>query len=177
MNDQNTAALLNVEAKVEAFNRALLGEDELGAVVRGHIYIENELIAFIKARLPAPEAIKDRDIDYNMRVKLAVALGLDPSFEPALNCAGSLRNQFAHSLEARIGKQEAVNFEKALGAHRAVTLASYRQAHIDLGTEAAAIPIKQQEPKDRIILCFVTLWAGILIAAYAAAVARSADQP
>ncbi|WP_462119197.1 hypothetical protein [Methylorubrum extorquens] len=64
MNDQNTAALLNVEAKVEAFNRALLGEDELSAVVRGHIYIEKELIAFIKARLPVPEAIKDRDIDY-----------------------------------------------------------------------------------------------------------------
>lgn len=78
-----------------------------------------------------------------MRVKLAVALGLDPSFEPALNFAGSLRNQFARSVEARIGKQEAVNFEKALGARRAITSASYPQAQIDLGTEAAAIPIKQ----------------------------------
>ncbi|KQO92248.1 hypothetical protein ASF33_17010 [Methylobacterium sp. Leaf92] len=177
MSDQNTAAHLNVEAKVEALSGALLGDDELGAVVRGHIYIENELIAFIKARLPKPEAIKDRDIDYNMRVKLAVALGLDPSFEPALNFVGSLRNQFAHSLEARIGKQEAVNFEKALGAHRAITSAAYRQVHIHLGTEAAAIPTKQQEPKDRIILCFVTLWAGILIEAHAAALARSEDQP
>lgn len=177
MSEQSAPARLNVEAKLEAFNHALLGDDELGAVIRGHIYIENELIAFIKARLPVPEAIKDRDIDYSMRVKLAVALGLDPDFEPALNFVGSLRNGFAHRLDARIGKQEAENFEKALGPHRAITSASYRQAHINLGTEATAIPIKQQEPKDRIVLCFVTLWAGILITAHAAALARAADQP
>lgn len=174
--EQSAPARLGIEAKLEAFSRALLGEDELGAVVRGHIYIENELIAFIKARLPVPEAIKDRDIDYSMRVKLAVALGLDPDFEPALNFVGSLRNGFAHRLDARIGKQEAGNFEKALGPHMAISSASYRQAHVNLGTDATAIQIKQQEPMDRVNLCFVTLWAGILVAAHAATLVRHADQ-
>lgn len=160
---------MGIDEQLQRFNEALLGEDELGAVIRGHIHVESKLIEFINARLPYPDGIKDLDIDYFGRVKLAIALGLDPSFGPSLNFVGSLRNRFAHQLNVKIGKQEANNFDGALGEHKATINAAFHTAHIKLGTRETAVPIKKQEPRDRVTLGFVTLWAAMAVAAYQAA--------
>jgi hypothetical protein len=165
---------MGIDEKLKRFNRALVGEDELGMVVRGHIYIEKELIDFVRARLPYPDGIKDLGIDYSGHIKLAICLGLDQSFGPGLKFVGSLRNRFAHQLDMTIGKQDADAFDKALGPHKAVTHEAFKTAHIKRGTFEMAVPIKQQEPRDRVTLGFVTLWAAMAVAAYQAA--RSEDQ-
>ncbi|TXN41431.1 hypothetical protein FV232_24760 [Methylobacterium sp. WL30] len=167
--EPETSVRMGIDEKLQRFNQALLGEDELGAVVRGHIYIESELIDFIRARLPNPAGIKDLEIDYYGRIKLAIALGLDESFGPSLKFVGTLRNRFAHRLDAAIGKQDADAFEKALGPHKAVTSEAFKTAHIKRGTFETTVAIKQQEPRDRVTLGFVTLWAAMAVAVYQAA--------
>ena len=160
---------MGIDEQLQRFNQALLGEDELGAVIRGHIHVESKLIEFIEARLPYPDGIKDLELDYFGRTKLAISLGLNPNFGPSLKFIGTLRNRFAHRLDVKIGKQDADAFDRALGPHKAVTHEAHEVAHIRLGTRETAVPIKQHDPRDRVTLGFVTLWAAMAVAAYQAA--------
>lgn len=91
----------------------LNGEDELGAVLRGHIHIESHVEAFIKSHLIRPEYLDSMNLEYHQKVKLASALGLDDMLKTPLMFLGTLRNKFSHDLNTRLGKQELKNFYKA----------------------------------------------------------------
>lgn len=163
MIDQTAAQRLGLGEKLDAFTAVLLGEDTLGVVIRAHIYIEHQLIEFIEARMSSPEVIDALDLTYTRRVKLALALGLPSEFKAQLHFIGTLRNQFAHRLDAEIGQQEADAFEKTLGDSKEIALSSYIATKKKLRQDPPAI--HSAEPKDRVILYLVTLWAGIAVAA------------
>jgi hypothetical protein len=95
---------------------ALEGEDDLGVVLRSHIYIEHELKQYILELAPKPEHIKFSDYEYNGMVVLALALGLSPELKAALSSIGSLRNRFAHKLDMTLTMQEANNIYNSLSA-------------------------------------------------------------
>jgi hypothetical protein len=98
-------------------------------------------------------------------VRLAAKLGL-AEFKPALQFIGKLRNKFAHRLDAAIESQDADNFENSLGVQgKAAVDRAYRETRGKVVNSTWNKPIKQLEPKDRIILYFVTLWAAIAVAA------------
>jgi len=70
------------------------GEDDLGVVLRAHIYIEHEIQEYITEVAANPEHIKFRDYDYDSVVAIAFALGLEPELKHLFsNC--NLRNKFA----------------------------------------------------------------------------------
>lgn len=156
-------ARAELDLKKGQLNEALLNEDELGMIVRAHLHIEREVTEFIRARLSPPEALPALDLEYSGRVKLALALGLSCEFKKALNFVGTLRNKFAHQLDAKITKQDANNFEDALGAHVSIIQTAYHDTHRKLKTENTAPPLKQKSPKDRVTLYLVTLWGGIAV--------------
>ncbi|MFG1317684.1 hypothetical protein [Xanthobacter autotrophicus] len=166
MADVTTAERLGLQDQMAAFNKALLGEDPLGVVIRAHIYIEHQVIEFIRARMSPPEALDALELDYAGRVKLALALGLPAEFKAALSFIGTLRNQFAHRLDAKIDKQTANSFEVAIGAAKAIAHDNYIATKAKTGQTAA--PIKQLTPDDRAILYFVTLWSGIAVEVFRA---------
>jgi hypothetical protein len=89
-------------------------EDDLGLVIRTHIIIEQYLNTLIDSLVPAPEYISKMKLDYSSTVKLAMSLGLNPRFEKALNCLGSIRNGFAHRLRDDISKEDVNNLYKSL---------------------------------------------------------------
>ncbi|WP_454655083.1 hypothetical protein [Bosea beijingensis] len=157
------AERLGIEAEQEAFNKALLGEDDLGVVVRAQIHIENQLIEFIRATMSPASAVDALDLDYAGRVKLALALGLSPTFKPALTFVGGLRNRFAHRLDTHISAQEALNFQNALGPEKQIRDRSYAATRKKLALIDKPIAVSRLDPKDRILLCFVTLWGGIAV--------------
>jgi hypothetical protein len=161
---QTPAERLGIAKAQDAFNKALLGEDDLGMVVRAQIHIENQLIEFIRATLSPASALDALDLDYAGRVKLALALGLPPTFKPALTFVGNLRNKFAHRLDAEISAQEALNFENALGSEKQVHDRSYAATRKKLSLTDKPTAVSQLDPKDRILLCFVTLWSGVAVA-------------
>lgn len=158
------AEKLGLENEQAAFTKALLGEDDLGMVVRAQIHIESQLIEFIRATMSPASALDALDLDYAGRVKLALALGLSPTFKPALTFVGGLRNRFAHRLDAEISAQEALNFENALGPEKQVRDQSYAATRKKLSLDHKPIAVSRLDPKDRILLCFVTLWAGVAVA-------------
>ncbi|MFQ3193962.1 MAG: hypothetical protein ACI9N3_000774 [Colwellia sp.] len=55
----------------------LLNEDELGAVVRAHILIEQYVDHFLSLVVSNHDYLDKMSIDFSNKVKLAVAMGLD----------------------------------------------------------------------------------------------------
>ncbi|WP_100658815.1 hypothetical protein [Alteromonas flava] len=90
------------------------GEDELGVVIRAHIVIEQFLNELLRGLIVNPKYLEKMNLDYSQTVQLAVTLGLDARFYPALNSLGKLRNDFAHNLIPNISKQAVNNLYKAL---------------------------------------------------------------
>lgn len=89
---------------------ALKSEDEIGKVIRTHLYIENLLNNFLETALPNPEHLKPIQLDFFSKVHLALSLGLPEKFKKPLNYMGKIRNDFAHRLNLRIDKSEVNNF-------------------------------------------------------------------
>lgn len=108
--------LRDVDDRGRKLFSALEGEDDLGVVLRAHIYIEHELKEYILELAPKPEHIKFLDYEYNGVVALALALGLSPELKPALSSIGGLRNRFAHKLDMTLTKQEANSVYNSLSA-------------------------------------------------------------
>ena len=82
----------------------LKGEDDLGVVIRTHIHIEAVLNDLIEKIFRESKYVDKMGLDYHQKVKLTLACGLDPRFEKPLNTLGTIRNNFAHRLEAKLGK-------------------------------------------------------------------------
>jgi hypothetical protein len=110
MNDQTTAARLGIEATQMELTNHLMSEDPLAVVLRGHLYIERELLSFIHASgLPKNQV----PTKYAHRVQRAVKLGLPNEFSKQLIVIGKLRNRFGHHLNAKISKADAEEFAAA----------------------------------------------------------------
>jgi hypothetical protein len=106
--------------QLDGLAAALRRADSLGKVVRGHLYIEHELNDFIYFAAPNPAILKEIDKEdkpeFSLKVRLAVLLGLDPQLKPGLKAAARLRNQFAHRLETKLGKDDVRNLAATLPA-------------------------------------------------------------
>jgi hypothetical protein len=65
------------QERINALAAALTAEDELGAAIRGHLYVEHELNEFIKARLPqeAFEALTAVRFEYDKKSLLEMDRG------------------------------------------------------------------------------------------------------
>lgn len=163
-----------------ALNAALMNEDPLGMVIRAHIHIEKLLIDFLEVRMPKT-ALAVLKLDFDRRVHLAIAFGLPTEFKAALHFVGSLRNRFAHQLDAALTKEDAKNFARALGPeNREISRQSYLLTHRRLASAKQPADMKALPPRDQVMLHLVTLWTGVaLIAAYAAVAAGEthADVP
>jgi hypothetical protein len=82
-----------------AFFQELLGEDALGVVIRAAARIDYHLIKFIDEAAVHQNALgRAADWTYDQRIKIAVALGLDPRFASPLRAFGRIRNKFAHTI-------------------------------------------------------------------------------
>ena len=99
---------------VGAFSKDLSSEDEMGAVVRAHIWLENMVVQFVECFLPDPSHLKSLSLDYDSYVGLALACGLNKDFGPVLRAMGSLRNRFAHRLNTKLDLSTVNNLYKLL---------------------------------------------------------------
>jgi len=86
----------------ETFITALVRQDELGAVIRAQIYLEHELLEFLRERLAEPDALLRSDVSFARLVRLAVALGLPSELGKALHAFARIRNHFAHRLDSKL---------------------------------------------------------------------------
>ena len=63
------------EAISDGFFKALSGEDELGVVIRAHIYLEARLLELLGLLVKDEDHLRKLNLEYSQCVDLAVALG------------------------------------------------------------------------------------------------------
>ncbi|NEI60889.1 hypothetical protein [Rhizobium leguminosarum] len=140
--------------------RTLETNDALAIVVKSAIFIEAEIIDLIKGAMHNPAALDGLDLTYHQRCGLAVAVGLSQRFAKPLKAIGTIRNKFAHRIDAELSKSHADNLYDAfdpidkeiinqVGSH----LAEHRGAKF-----------AQLDPLDRFVIYVISLRAAIVYA-------------
>lgn len=160
--EQTSAARLGIEARQLELTTFLMGDDPLGMVLRAHMHIEEELIKFIAAR-GHPES--DIPRGYARCADLAVALGLPEEFRQQLSVLGKLRNRFAHQQNSIIELSDVEAFDAAHANDDGIVEYAYSRTLSKLNDSVRKPSVKDLEPKERIILHIITLWAGVAVAA------------
>lgn len=153
----------HLKTQLDALAKDLARDDDMGAVVRAHIRIENILIQIVEALLPEPSVVKRMNLDFDGYVNLALALGLAKELGPSLRAMGSLRNKFAHRLGTELDVPAVKNLYESLPPRDKKQIhASFtriRDQHESV--KAAAKNYSQLGPKDQFQLIAVVLWCSL----------------
>lgn len=106
------------EESEAAFFKSLTAEDTLGVVVRAAAQIDHHLLKLIEDVFVHPKALgSPADWTYEQRIRMAMALGLDPRLAPPLRAFGGLRNKYAHTIGYECTKSDINNLYKAFASH------------------------------------------------------------
>jgi len=144
---------------------AFKGKDDLGVVVRSHIIVEQYLNDIIESVLSVPEKYrKNIDLDYHVKVKFAVTIGLNKRFEPALKTLGTLRNGFAHNIREEINKQDADSIYKALDSERKETVQKLFNNITSRNSNISLPKYRELVPKDKYLLYIIALCGALELA-------------
>lgn len=97
------------------FESAILQESNLGQVILTQIHIEHLIDDYIGVALDCPEELDPilKELGYFGKVHLALALGLASNLKLPLLSIGSIRNSFAHKLNAAIDSNYINTFYKS----------------------------------------------------------------
>lgn len=135
------------------FMSDLLREDDVGLVVLGHLHIEHQLIELISCVLPFPDRCEWGKLSYRAKVSLAHSCGLPEKLRGTLHSFGSLRNDFAHQLDAAISKECVLGIYNALpDLHREVVKNTYKEMGFGSMTAPASLL-----PRDLLVLLFLNI--------------------
>jgi hypothetical protein len=88
----------------------LLNDDELGAVVRAHILIEQYIDHYLSLAVSNNDYLNKMNIDFSNKTKLAVAMGLDEEIYKPINAITNIRNKFAHRDDFKLDNSDIKNF-------------------------------------------------------------------
>jgi hypothetical protein len=141
----------------------LARQDDVGLVLRGHLHIERELVNLASAMLPFHARCDWGKLSFRAKVELAYACGLPLDVKNLLEKVGSLRNDFAHKLSARISKSAALDLYNSLSPrHRSGLKGSYKVMFGKVLSKPAALP-----PHDLLTLVLLTAHSATRAAALA----------
>jgi hypothetical protein len=103
------------EKEIDLIFSALKNEDPLGVVIRGHLYVESQLIQLLEEALPDPGAIDLTRLNFPTKLDLAVALKVIKETEKR-GYAGlnSLRNHLAHNIDVELRESDEKRLYQAL---------------------------------------------------------------
>jgi hypothetical protein len=141
------------------FSKALQGEDELGVIIRAHIYIESELDKYLAKSLTDYGQLGR--LDYGMKVRLALASGLRRDLKAPLNALEGLRNKFAHQLGMTLTAADVDNFYNTFGK---TERNSVDQSLAVLSGQKQIVSHARLDPKSRMVVYVLALWGAMLSA-------------
>ena len=149
-----------IQDEIQELTRDLFREDEMGAVIRVHIRIENLLIQTIECFLPHPKHLSKLNLDYDGRVTLALALGLKEQFGQPFRAFGKLRNDFAHKLDMTLTKQAVSNLYESLGPEEKDHVqATFKRIKNDNPETRHINRFAALDPGDQFKVIAISLWA------------------
>ncbi|HEV2173007.1 MAG TPA: hypothetical protein VGR71_05545 [Nitrospira sp.] len=122
------------DAKIGArFLTDIFNSDNLAAVIRAHLYLENSLNLLIEEHLSEPGAVDIERQSFGFKVDLAVGLDVLPlRWEQPLLVVNSFRNRLAHDIEARITQTDVDRLFKSFNKFDRQTMATPATLHATL---------------------------------------------
>jgi hypothetical protein len=89
--------------------------DKLYIILRGHLYIENELDNLLEGFIPNPDVLELYRESFRRKIFLALSLNLiEQKHFDALLDFNDFRNKYAHRLKYHITHQEIIEFKNSL---------------------------------------------------------------
>lgn len=141
-----------------------MSDNDLVAVMRGHLYVEAAVNRLIDAMLPFPQELSDSRLGWPQRVDLALALGLKAQYGGPLKKIGQIRNKFAHCPDASLDDEDVSGLYASLDAEdRDIVLESFRRTRSQ-APDLLQAKFSELTPKDRFTLLMVTLHSMLLVA-------------
>ena len=141
-----------------SFLEALLGEDEVGCVVRSHLYVEAQVDRYLDLAVISPKHLANLDLSYAKKIDFLCCLGFDEEFKGSLKRLGKIRNSFAHNLSSQLTQEIVSDFYNTLpkfgrdSVHISVDLLN--QA---LGKNGKALKYNELLPKFQFVLIVLNL--------------------
>lgn len=128
---------------------ALFGEDDLGVVVRTHIYIESAVNALLDLLITFPGELPR--LSYEQKLKLCCAMGMDKALFMPLKELGDLRNSFGHNITTKLSGASVKKLVASVSASDLQTITvSYKTTRI--GTkENLPESFTELDPKGQLI--------------------------
>lgn len=91
----------------DSFVKDTRGENELQVIIRGHLYVENEIDNLLKLKLEKPQHLYDSNFMFYSKLKTALALGLiAEENKNAYIRLNKIRNNFAHNLNYELTEND-----------------------------------------------------------------------
>src|SRR5690625_904936 len=147
--------LMTNEEKERLFLDNIEQKDPLQMVVRGHLFLENELIHLLESIFPQKDCLDPSDLRFPMKVKLVGALGLLHKESISIYLMfNSLRNKFAHRLDMEITSEE---IEKLINSLSKQQLYIFEKRNKDNKNEEDYI----ENLRDIISIMFVELMSAV----------------
>jgi hypothetical protein len=141
------------------FLNALLGEDDLGVVVRTHIHIESSVNVLLDLLIPFPGELPN--LRYQQKLKLCCALGMDKTLFPPLKELGDLRNSFAHNIEAKLTTASVAKLFKQIAPDDLLEIArSYFTTRVAVAPDLPKL-FAELDPKGKLI--GLALWLNVTL--------------
>jgi hypothetical protein len=144
-----------IDQEMKQLSVELANEDDLGAIVRAHIRIENLLFRYISALTPRSRHLKEARLDYYKKTSLALAMGLREDLKGPLRSLGSVRNDFAHEPNAGLHEKQLTDFVSSFSVYEKnayeMTIKMVTQDQLDDG-----FPLTH---KDHFRVAVLTLWS------------------
>ncbi|MEG3789155.1 hypothetical protein V1318_03380 [Lysobacter sp. CCNWLW3] len=125
------------------------GDDTLDLVLRGHLHVEQLLLAMIEEWAITPRHIIEAKLGFSQKLSLVRALNLHHPNEPiwhALSALNTLRNDFAHRLSSDHRDRKIQTFIDS-------TLADFPQSEAD--------PDEHHDVRGKLLGCFAYLMASL----------------
>lgn len=144
----------------EEFYELMSKAEPFEIVIKSAIVVESEIEEIFDLAFDEPKHLLIMNMTYEQKMALALAIGLNTRFKPVLKALASIRNKFAHNLDAKFGKAEANSFFATFDkVDKRVIKENYERLSRRRGEAFNNLP-----PEDLFILSVITLRAAVLTA-------------
>lgn len=149
---------MNEDILTENFISDLFREDELGAVIRAHLYVEKYVDELLGLLFPYPKELKPLKLDFDGKLCLIAALGVNSTVKKPLSILGGIRNKFAHRPNYKLDKSQIKNLYSSLGSNDKELLHRvYKGIRKDYSEWQNLPDYNLLEPKEQFVLLAIVI--------------------
>ncbi len=125
--------------------------------------MEHALNVLLKKQIPFFEKLDKLNLEYEVKVTLAISMGLNAAYEKPLKGIANLRNKFAHRPGFKLSKSDTSNmYDTFASEDKEIIQGAFHRTNKNLHNDKKSF--KALEPIDQFILLAVTIRQIVILA-------------